>query len=125
MKANLENSTNWNDLPDLDEITLDLELNDKDCLEEIRKILVLYKKEDKFGVNLLHKHFDLQQDEILIETQDVENRTLTISPMTKNQISQLGINNYRPTSWRFDLNSVTAFYMCPFGMYGDHYGYRD
>ncbi len=115
----------YNDMLDIDDISVDFDETDQKCFEEIRKVLFKFKREKKFGINLLHKHFNLKDGEIIMEVQDIENRKLTSSPVTKQQLERLGIKNYRPTSWRLDLNSITAISNCPFGMYGQHYGYKD
>lgn len=52
---------------------------DRACLEEVRA-LVRHNCLDRFGINLLHEHFQLGADEMLMETCDPERRTLTIQP---------------------------------------------
>lgn len=72
----------WSAVPDISEVA-HLTAEDRYCLHEIRDVLSRHGCLDKFGVNLIHKHFDIAPDEILIETIDVENRTLTVQPMRR------------------------------------------
>ena len=114
-------SRNWNDLPDID-VAPSLNEEDMKCLEEIRKVLISHGREKVFGVNLLHKHFDLSTSEVLVESQDYENRTLLTRPF---HVTELSNQSLRPTAWRFDENGTMVYMQCATGMYGDHYGYRD
>jgi hypothetical protein len=72
----------WTQIPDISE-TEPLTVSDRACLREVRDVLSRYGCLDKFGVNLIHKHFDIAPDEILVETIDAENRTLTVQPVRR------------------------------------------
>jgi hypothetical protein len=67
---------------------------DYECLAEVREILKHHGKRERLGVMLLHKHFDLAADEVLVEYTDPEARLLTITPMKRNKIG-----NSLETSW--------------------------
>lgn len=43
---------------------------------------------DRFGVALLHKHFDLQEDEVLLETTDVDGREQWIRPIKESYLKE-------------------------------------
>ncbi len=47
---------------------------DSECLEEIRLVLQKHNALGRFGLTLLHSHFELQDDEMMLETTDVEKR---------------------------------------------------
>ncbi|MDO5970879.1 hypothetical protein Q4Q35_13785 [Flavivirga aquimarina] len=51
---------------------------DHEVLEEVRQILSKHKYTDRFGLILLHKHFDIATDEMLLEETDVENKVSTV-----------------------------------------------
>jgi hypothetical protein len=53
----------------------------------------------RFGVMLLHRHFALTDEEVLLETCDVVSRTLTSRPRTRDRF--LG-GTVVETSWRLD-----------------------
>jgi hypothetical protein len=76
-----ERNALWNDLKDIEEVTPVGE-SDLSCLADVRDVLKRYGMQDRFGVALLHKHFELQPGEMLVEQTDKSARTLTISAMT-------------------------------------------
>jgi hypothetical protein len=69
----------WARLKDMDDVE---PINDSDltCLAEVREVLKKHGKRERFGVALLHKHFDIAPDEVLVESTDKEGRVLTIKP---------------------------------------------
>jgi hypothetical protein len=78
--------TNWNEYPHVNEVER-LNPSDLTCMEELRDVLLRHGKLDRFGVTLLHHHFSLNEDEILVESCDEEQRTLTIRPEPRASIS--------------------------------------
>lgn len=85
-------------LPDIDEVAPMSEA-DQPCLAEIRAVLAKYDALQRFGVVLLHEHFEVADDEVLVETIDVETRTLTSRP---EKIAELSQYSSVETSWRLD-----------------------
>src|SRR6187402_2148813 len=73
-------STLWGNLPDIDSVNEFSDL-DTDCLRELRDVLKKYNNLDRFGISLLHTHFDIAEDEFLYETTDVHERTQLIRPV--------------------------------------------
>mgnify|MGYP001196725543 CR=1 FL=1 len=57
-----------------------IDSSDMACFEEIRSVLAKHGKLERFGVTLLHKHFDLKEGEVFLETTDSKNRTMTLEP---------------------------------------------
>ena len=78
--------------------------NDRETLALVREVLRERNAIDRFGVTLLHDHFDVNDDEVLVETCDPETRTLTIKPYRNEQLKEADINEdgYVQTNWRFD-----------------------
>lgn len=64
--------------PYVDEVRA-LDEADMACLTEVRDVLARHARLDRFGISLLHKHFDLGEDECLVEETDVENRCQVVS----------------------------------------------
>ncbi len=60
-------------VPDLDE-------SDLACLEKVGEVLKAHGNERRFGASLLHQHFMLGEDELLVKHYDVERRTLVTAP---------------------------------------------
>src|SRR4051794_17592187 len=52
---------------------------DEACLADLYSVLERHGALDRFGLTLLHDHFEVDDAEILIETCDPESRTLSIS----------------------------------------------
>lgn len=91
-------------LPHIDDVAPFSEA-DQTCLDEIRAVLDRHGKIDRFGVCLLHKHFPIEDGEILVETCDEEERTLTLRPVNKDC---LPAHSVVETVWRFDRTGASA-----------------
>lgn len=89
----------YNDLKNIDDIH---EISDSDyqCLEAIKNVLLEHGKASKFGINLLHRHFDVADDECVVEYTDKENRRLV------SVVEKKGETNAMETMWRFDTNEA-------------------
>lgn len=85
-----------NRLPDVDSIN-PLSGADLACLREVRKVLEKHERLERFGVMLLHKHFDLEADEILLENTNVSDRVQTIRPVKTAALASEG--EILETSW--------------------------
>lgn len=86
--------TQWANFLDIDQVN-PLNSQDSDCLSEIYQVLNRYGCADRFGITLLHKHFNIESDEVLVEETDKENRVLTIRPVKADQVS-----GYIETNWQ-------------------------
>jgi|GEM_PF-832563 len=96
----------FNFLPHADEVQA---INDEDkaCFKEIRDVLLKHGKLERFGLTLLHKHFDIQDDEVLIENTDEISRIQTITPMKIKDVEATG-ESLLETSWSLvDNEAVT------------------
>jgi hypothetical protein len=104
-------------LPDL----LDLDpLGDADraCLAELREVLARHERLNRFGIALLHSHFALAEDELLMETCDPSSRTLTIRP--EREASQTADGRIIATQWEFGAgDDVLATLVCRVGCFVD------
>ena len=78
--------------------------NDEACFEEIREVLARHGKIGRFGITLLHSHFSVLDDEVLLEKCDPTNRTLTIKPAKAEDMK-----NPMGTNWRLDVPGVFAW----------------
>ena len=50
------------------------------CVGEIRDVLRRHGALQRFGITLLHRHFELAPDEVLVESVDVEHRAIRQVP---------------------------------------------
>ena len=89
---------NWNDLPNLTDVH-ELTSKDDSCINELQSVLEKYGLTSKFGVALLHKHFTIEDDEVLLEKNDPIKKTLTSRPIKTSKVKNDG---YATTVWRFD-----------------------
>ncbi|EXU69134.1 hypothetical protein Z951_04660 [Streptomyces sp. PRh5] len=67
--------------------------------EFVRDLIVVLEKHgnlDRFGLCLLHDHFPLDTDEVLVETNDPETRSLNIRVEKAS-----GTRHAKPSQWRF------------------------
>jgi hypothetical protein len=67
-----------------------LSSTDQECFKEIRDVLAKHGKLERFGLTLLHKHFELEGDEMLVENVDEVLRVQTIAPMKKADVEKMG-----------------------------------
>ncbi|NEW75316.1 hypothetical protein [Streptomyces rhizosphaericus] len=67
--------------------------------EFVRDLIAVLEKHgnlDRFGLCLLHDHFPLDTDEVLVETNDPKSRTLHI------RVEKAGTTRHaKPSQWRF------------------------
>jgi hypothetical protein len=98
----------WAGVPSIAEAQ-PLSPNERACLSEVRKTLERHGRLDKFGVCLIHKPFEIQPDEALLEEVDVKNRVLTTKPVKRDAINPLRATE---TQWR--LTNETAVVFCAF-----------
>ncbi len=69
----------FNELPDISEVDPVSE-KERGCLEAVRQVIDAHGCITRFGVTLLHNHFHLAEDEILVETSNSEDRSLVSPP---------------------------------------------
>lgn len=65
--------------------------SDEPCLIEIQAVLKKHGFLDRFGVALLHNHFELSDEEIMMETTDLATRQHLVRPMMKSELEAEGI----------------------------------
>jgi hypothetical protein len=82
--------------------------NEVAAFSEMREVLKKYGLEAKYGLTLLHKHFDLDEDEVLVEYTDIENRTLTSKPT---KIGMIPSHSLIETTWALDKDVVMGHCM--------------
>ena len=80
----------WSNLRHIDDVR-PIDATDAVCLDEIRGVLERHGYLDRFGVALLHSHFQLADDEILLETTDVKSREHWVRPVSRSSLSNAGI----------------------------------
>lgn len=110
----------WSGLADINDVT-PLAEHERACLADIRDVLERHGALDRFGVTLLHSHFPLADDEVLLESVDPDARLLeTRVVKADDEAATTAIE----TSWRLDdlTGQVRCETMClrPEGPRGPH-----
>ncbi|EWC60764.1 hypothetical protein UO65_3905 [Actinokineospora spheciospongiae] len=95
-------------LPDIDDVP-PLTEADRPCFDDLRAVLAEHGMLGRFGIALLHEHFEVADDEILVETIDVATRTLVSRP---EKIADLGAYASVETSWRLDDPDTAPMARC-------------
>ncbi|MFO3723167.1 hypothetical protein [Pseudomonas sp. HLMP] len=82
---------------------------DAECFRELRDVLQKYDALDRFGISLIHRHFDISEDEEMMEYTDHENRILVVKPVKKSEIDW---NFTTITNWRLTEGAEVAVVGC-------------
>jgi hypothetical protein len=111
------NPLQWSTLEHIDDVR-PIDDSDAACLEEIRLVLAKYGNMGRFGIALLHRHFKLSDDELMLETTDVEQREHWVRPIRKSHLAQAGLQP-QSTILRFDESGHSQYCGC----YVDNHGH--
>lgn len=84
------NAMQWSRLDNIDNVR-PIDAGDAPCLNEIRDVLAKHDCLRRFGVSLLHSHFELADDEMLLETTDVAKREHWVRPVKKAAMAEMGL----------------------------------
>jgi len=98
----------WGDIPYMGnpDLVPFSEENDAECFREIRDVLARYGALKRFGVFLIHKHFEVTEDEELTESTEHEGRRLVIVPKKRTEIDRSTVIE---TNWIFtDTENISA-----------------
>ena len=108
----------WEPIIDISEVK-PLTDDDKDLFSEVRDVLKKHNVLDRFGLNVIHKHFDIAENECLLECTDIENRTLVIKPI---KVTEMDIKNTTVTQWRLSDGNAVAEVGCRCARVGSGHG---
>jgi hypothetical protein len=70
--------------------------DDREFVNDLVAVLEKHGNLDRFGLCLLHDHFSVAEDEVLVETNDPEARTLHVSVEKARESGHT-----KPSQWRF------------------------
>jgi hypothetical protein len=91
------------DLADIDDVTPRSAADDT-LFAELAAVLERHNALDRFGIVLLHSHFPVHDDEMLLETTDHQTRQQLIRPVTLNELDARAAVE---TSWRLGRHGET------------------
>ena len=102
-------------LPDVDAVE-PLGAHDDACLDELRAVPSRNGALGRFGITLLHDHFELGPGEVLLETCDKQGRVLTMRPVVA---SELGGGTLVETQWQLTPIGIPQRQVCKVGCFSD------
>lgn len=82
---------------------------DFEVLKEIRDVLDKHNCLDRFGISLLHRHFEIEDDEYAVEYTDEGTR---VSEVRIEKMDQVYEQNSVQTMWRFSKEKTNAIVRC-------------
>ena len=97
-----------NELPTIEEVE---PLNPKDdaCIADLVEVLRRHNSLTRFGITLLHKHFDTEEDECFVETCDPVTRTLRMDVELR---SAVAAGPVKDTAWQLDTGRAVMNCRC-------------
>lgn len=108
----------WAKLPDLQDCP-PLSNEDVNCMKEVREVLAKHNKLDRFALHLIHKHFDIADDEILVEYNDAKEREQFFKIEKRNS----EVMTYAtPTTWTLENIEPMARCVCAYRPGHGHLG---
>jgi hypothetical protein len=96
--------TQWANLPDIADVPR-IGPEDIRVLSDLRDVLQRNNAVGRFGINLLHRHFDIGDDEILVEYTDEEARVQKIQVEKLSCVQQS--EGLIETNWTFDRDTAS------------------
>jgi hypothetical protein len=78
---------------------------DDACIAEVKAVLKRHRLDGKYGLTLMHKHFDLGPDEIMVEHTDLATRTLTSRP---EKLGSIASKKLIEVTWSLDDDVLMA-----------------
>ncbi|EKS35365.1 hypothetical protein [Afipia clevelandensis] len=97
----------WNHLPDIHDVP-PLSGHDEACLTAVREVLARHGCLERFGLTLLHKHFGMSDDEVLVEAVDEQSRTLVTKPVRIADLSGR-LDDSTATQWHWKRDPDGAY----------------
>lgn len=97
-------------------------LSEKDSavMTDLYETLKKHNALQRFGITLLHEHFQVDDEEVLVEFTDIASRTQVIKPVLKDDPELLDAIE---TSWRLDTGVPVMACKCKKYGAGDHSHY--
>lgn len=108
----------WSRLPELRQVP-PLDDDDLVCMGELRAVLARHGRLDRFALHLIHKHFELGADEVLVEYSD---------PAMREQWQRVelrtsaALHDAVPTTWTLAAAAPLAVCVCAYEVDRGHLG---
>lgn len=96
------------DLPNIDSVQ-PFSSTDESCLKDLNEVLRKHGAVSRFGINLLHSHFEMSDDEVLLEETDVIARKQTLSVIKKSEVPAGAIYMDRRFDTEYKSRCISLF----------------
>jgi hypothetical protein len=83
--------------------------DDHELVADLHEVLRKHNALGRFGITLLHTHFRVGPDEVILEETDVDERHQTMRPVPSDSLQEEGIVE---TSWSLGTGRAVPFTMC-------------
>ena len=102
----------YTSLKDINDVDTKLSTFDRETMRQLHQVLRERNQVDRFGMTLLHDHFEVNDGETMIETHNPVTREITIKPYRNENLKEG--QELQETNWRFDKETggVQAFLFC-------------
>jgi len=108
MEMALTSSIEMPSLPDIAD-AVPLSAEDAPLVSALVEVLKKHNALSRFGLSLLHQHFPINPDEVMVESTDQATRMQTIQPVKKDALAGL---NTKITGWRLDTGQPLMACLC-------------
>ncbi|HZV92788.1 MAG TPA: hypothetical protein VFF72_06190 [Caldimonas sp.] len=106
----------WSRLRDLGDVA-PLEEADLVCMAEIRAVLTRHHRLGRFALHLVHKHFDVADDEVLVEYSDATMREQHLRVERRSDV-----RDAIPTTWTLESEQPAVACVCAWRLELGHLG---
>lgn len=93
--------TVWSRFPHIGNVS-PISERDEHILAEIQSVLERHQALNRFGVTLIHRHYELNEGEIVLESTDIERRQQIVEVRSEAEV--LAEGNVISTQWVFDAS---------------------
>jgi hypothetical protein len=83
--------------------------DDHELVSDLHEVLRKHNAVGRFGITLLHTHFRVGPNEVILEETDVDGRHQTMRPVPSDSLQEEGIVE---TSWSLDTGRPIPLTMC-------------
>jgi hypothetical protein len=108
----------WTRVEDLHD-TEPLSQADVECMKDLRAVLARHGRLGRFALHLIHKHFEIADDEVLVEYSEAANREQFFRvEKASSEVARHAI----PTTWTLEHLEPTARCVCAWRATHGHLG---
>ena len=108
----------WTRVADLRDVPA-LDRHDLACMAELREVLMRHGRLERFALHLVHKHFELAADEVLVEYSDPQAREQVLRVERR---AAAALHGATPTTWTLATPEPLVACVCAYRADHGHLG---